>query len=213
METFSKGKALQFGWETFKANAGFLIGVFIVGGIAVWAPDVISGWLFQGSGVLSLLLSLLGIVITLVVSIGITKIALKFLDGETPEFADLYQHYDLFLPVFLVSLLYGVIVGLGFVLLIIPGIILMLMLFMCDYLVIDQKIEPITALKTSAAMTRGHKGNLFLFTIILVLLNIAGFLALGIGLLVTMPVSVLASIHIYRELLSLNRTDSGEPAA
>lgn len=213
MTTFSKKKALEFGWETFKANAGFLIGVTIVAGIASLVPDIISGWFSEGAPFLSLLFTLLGVVVAVVVSIGITKIALKFLDNETPEFADLYQHYDLFLPVFLVSLLFGLIVGVGFILLIVPGIILALMFFMCDYLVIDQQIEPITALKTSAAMTKGHKLNLFLFTIIVGLLNVAGFLALAVGLLVTIPVTTLAIMYVYRELLSFHKASAGETAA
>jgi uncharacterized membrane protein len=55
-------------------------------------------------------------------------------------------------------------------------------------------------MKESSRITRGHKWPLFVFLLLLVLVNLAGLLALVVGLLVSMPVSMLAFVHAYRTL-------------
>ena len=58
------------------------------------------------------------------------------------------------------------------------------------------------SLKKSSAMTSGIKMNLFLFAFLLVVINIAGALALIIGLFVTIPTTIMATVYVYRKLLS-----------
>lgn len=53
------------------------------------------------------------------------------------------------------------------------------------------------SLSNSAKLTRGVKGRLMLFALAIIGLNLIGLLALVVGLLVTIPVSMLAFTHIY----------------
>jgi uncharacterized membrane protein len=76
------------------------------------------------------------------------------------------------------------------------------MFMFATYLVIDKNMAPMDALKESRRMTYGHKWNLFLFGLGLIGINILGFLALIIGLLVSLPVTMLAMAHAYRTLAS-----------
>ena len=90
----------------------------------------------------------------------------------------------------------------GFILLIVPGCIWLMQFYMSTYVVIDRGAEPIRALKTSSAITYGAKWDLGLFTTVVALLNIGGLIAFGIGIMITLPVTMLATAHIYRTLLA-----------
>lgn len=49
-------------------------------------------------------------------------------------------------------------------------------------------------------MTKGSWLSLFLLGVVLAVINIVGALLLMIGLLVTIPISMLAMVHVYRTL-------------
>jgi len=61
--------------------------------------------------------------------------------------------------------------------------------------------------RQSSGMTEGVKINLLLFGLWLILINIAGALALGVGLLVSIPTSLMATVFVYRKLLSQTSQD------
>lgn len=56
------------------------------------------------------------------------------------------------------------------------------------------------SLRKSSALTHGIKGRLVLFALAIAGINILGAIALLVGLLVTIPISVLAFAHVYLKL-------------
>ena len=58
----------------------------------------------------------------------------------------------------------------------------------------------VESLRKSKKLTHGVKPHLALFALAIVALNILGFLALVVGLLVTVPISMLAFAHVYLKL-------------
>ncbi|MET0380624.1 MAG: hypothetical protein ABWZ94_01835 [Methyloceanibacter sp.] len=92
----------------------------------------------------------------------------------------------------------GLVVGVP--LLVILAVILSLMLLFSGFLVIDRGLGPIQALMESHRITRGYKWSLFGLSLLLVLVNVAGLLALVVGIFVSAPVSLLALTHAYRVL-------------
>jgi len=58
----------------------------------------------------------------------------------------------------------------------------------------------IKSLKSSWQITKNIKGSLFAFDLLLVLINILGVLVAGIGLLWTVPLSLIALAYIFRKL-------------
>lgn len=79
------------------------------------------------------------------------------------------------------NLLVVAIVGIGFVLLIVPGIILGIRLSFVPYLVMDKRLEPVAAVEKSWSMTRGRAMEILLFWLLALALFIVGLLALLIG--------------------------------
>ncbi len=98
-------------------------------------------------------------------------------------------------------LLQVVIVLFGIILLILPGIIWGIKYSFTPYLVIDQGLGPIDALKKSAEMTDGVKWDLVGFYAAAAALTYVGIFGLLIGLIVTLPLAMLAYAGLYNRLL------------
>lgn len=198
---FSKKEAIKFGFALTKKNLLFFIGIFIV--VAVFS--ILSSSLKnivnpQKEPLVYFLLYIVLFVINLVIGIGVTKIALEFVDGKKPKFTDLFYLRPA-VNYFIASFIQGIITVIGFILLIIPGIIFSIRLSYVSYLIVDKNFGPIEAIKTSWKITKGNIWNLFFFGILLGLINILGLLCLIIGLFVTVPLTMLATAFVYRKLL------------
>jgi len=191
------GPALDFGWKTFKENAAFLLGVYLaaafVPALVAWADEVLGGrmdfvmWLAQ-------------VFVTLVIEIGLLKIALKFETGQIVEFAHLFDGIGRVPNMFVVAVLGGAAVIAGLVLFIVPGIIIGLRLMFAGFIVVDQNAGPIVALQKSWEMTRGYTLDLFLFALAVFGINVLGCILFVVGVFVTAPVTFLATARIYRVL-------------
>ncbi|KPJ86807.1 MAG: hypothetical protein AMS18_15130 [Gemmatimonas sp. SG8_17] len=187
---FSIGDAVRFGWTTATANlALFLMAMVIV--VMITAFPV----LFD-----SALVAFVSWVLSMVVTLGIMRMGLRFVDGERGELADLFANIPLIVSYLIASIIVAIVATIGFLLLIIPGIYLALRLQFYCWSIIDKEIGPLGSVEHSWTITRGSAWQLFLFAIVLFFINILGLLALGVGLLVTIPLSLVAFAHVYRSL-------------
>jgi uncharacterized membrane protein len=118
---------------------------------------------------------------------------------ETAGYSSLW-HPRPFWSYLIANLAVGILIAIGLVLLIVPGIIALLMFMFTSFIVIDREKGPIESMAISKLITKGKRWPLLGFVLLLFLINIAGMLALIVGLLVTIPVSTLAFTHAYRGL-------------
>jgi len=209
------GPTLSRSWELFKANAGILIGSVAV--IAV-ASGIFSG-IGQGiqalaqqagedaamavAGVLSFGIGILSWAVQTFLTLGFVRLMLHVVRGEPAQFGDLFSGT----PVIVTGLVAGLLVGLatlaGTCLLIVPGIIAALGLMFVNWVVIDQGLGPVEALKESWRLTSGEKGGLFLWALVMCGVVLVGVLACCVGVLVAGPVVGLGTTIIYDNLLRL----------
>lgn len=209
MQQFSIEEAFKQGWTLTKKNLGFLIGVFIV---VVLVNLVFSAGLnllqknLGGEGaspvfyVLYLIVYILSIVVSSVLTLGVTKITLTLADQKQAVFNDLFSCIKFFWTYIGASILYGLIVTGGLFLVIIPGIRWAVKYQFFTFFIIDRNAGVVESLKLSGAVTRGHKWPLFFLIILLMLLNLLGLLVLFVGLLVTVPLTMMVSVVAYRML-------------
>lgn len=201
-EKFSISEAIHFGWNTMKSNLGFFIGLLIFVFLFTSLSSIIAAKATEANIFLGIIFYIADFSLSIIISIGLVKIALRFCDNEKGRFADLFSQYPLF-PQYLVgSILYGLIVFAGTILLIIPGIIWGIQFCFYDYFIVDKGLGPIEALKRSSAITRGVKWDLFGFFLVLLGINLLGALCLLIGLFVTIPTTMVALAFVYRKLMA-----------
>lgn len=202
---FSKREALRFGWETVKQNLGLILVLVLVSGVIYYVPSVIQAVVGEidgtALGAVSALVTIVFWPFQVAVSLGWLKIGLNFVDGKGSTVNDLFIYWRYFFKYLIAGLVYALIVAGGLILLIVPGIIWAVKFQFWPYLLVDKNLGPIEAIKASGKITQGAKWNLFLFGWLLFFVNLLGVLALLIGLLVTIPVTMLASAFVYRQLL------------
>ncbi|MBU1626896.1 hypothetical protein KKB18_05955 [bacterium] len=195
---FSIGEAMRFGWDTFKTNVGFFIAVMVIFALILAAFVFVEKHI--DSGFLRFIVSLIRFVVTTLLSLGLVKISLKFYDKQKAEIGDLFSCTSVLVSGVIASFLYSVGVGIGLILLIVPGVFIGIMFQFFGYFIVEKNMSPIDALKQSNLLTTGIKMDLFLFDLILVVLNIVGVICLGVGAFITGPVSMLAHAYVYRKL-------------
>ncbi len=225
---FSVASALRFGWETFKKRPWFFAGAFLLIALAQVVIEGISRAIdapFGGADSDQAFLgSLASLALSTLVSMGITAFGLAAHDQpETVEFSALWhpRPFWKYLGLSLVFALIAVAGVLGFFLIVatlgslfgrgvslatlvpvyvVLCVILFLIFMFATFSVIDREFGPIKALQESYHITRRHLWDLFVLSLLLFLINLAGLLALVVGLLVSAPVSLLALAHAYRVL-------------
>jgi uncharacterized membrane protein len=199
---FSKKEAISFGFETAKKNIVFFLGIFVIWAVITILSSSIQNSLNANKQVLiSFIFNLFIWVVNSIISLGIVNVCLKFIDGKKPELKDIYYTTKLFNYI-LASLIRTLIIIVGLLFFIIPGIIFSIKLQFLEYLIVDKKMDAVDSIKGSWKMTKGVKWNLFLFGLLLGLINILGLLCLLVGLLITVPLSMVATAFVYRKLLN-----------
>ncbi|NTU69054.1 MAG: hypothetical protein HGB02_09305 [Chlorobiaceae bacterium] len=182
--------AITGGWTLFKAHSGEFIGFTII----LFLVSAISS-LFSNAG------SLIVSAVFSPLSAGFLIATFRILAGKEFHFNDLFSGFNHFLPLLLAGLATGCLVAAGFVLLIVPGIYFMVSYLFASAIVLDYGVEFWQAMEISRRLVGKHWFRLFGFMVLLVLINLLGLLALGIGMLVSIPVTSCALAVAYRGIV------------
>lgn len=218
--SFSAGDAIGYGWEKFRENAGPILLAALLLIVASIAVSVIAGAVtgsgFEGSALTSdngsinfsaggLVSQILTNVVGLIIGAGITRGALDITEGHKFNLGAAFGKLN-YANVILTSLLVGILTAVGFVLLIIPGILVTFFTIFAIYFVVDKDTSPLESVQASFNLVKANVGN----TILMILLSIAvvllGFVALCVGIFVAIPVVTIGWAYAYKTFL-------GEPVA
>jgi uncharacterized membrane protein len=203
---FSTKAALSFGWAKMIDHLNIFLPLCLLSWVASALQAAINRW-HGAATVMRWLVAPILLLVTVQLLISWVRAILKVQDGRAPTVAEL-SHVDLteFFQYLLGSLLYGLVVAAGMVLLVVPGVLWAIKYCFTGFLIIDLGLDPLTAMRRSAELTRPARGQLFFFGLTLLGVNILGALVLGIGLLATVPMTVLALGQVYRQLLQNEHT-------
>jgi hypothetical protein len=203
-DIFSTSGVLGYGWETFKRNIGratfltvtsLLLTFLLVGGIAQGASR---------SSAVAFGFTLLSQLVHALLSFLWIRFALAIHDARPISTRELFPSGLMFLNFLAVSIMYDLMVTAGLILLVVPGFYLAVRYGFAGFLIVEGRPNPIDAFHGSAELTRGVRGELFLFGVVLLLLNVAGALFCGVfcgvGILLTVPTSAFAAARMYRRL-------------
>lgn len=224
---FDVGDAFRWGWKKFQENLGPILIATIVLVAAVVILQIIStivtnaifgngidpiqvnretGEVTGGSSrgffasiLVSLITSFVGTLVAYLVQAGIIRGTLKIADGGKPELSEILAT-DEVAPTLITAVLITVGTFIGFILCILPGVIFAVLASFSLYFLIDKGVEPVEAVKSSISFVKNNIGQLILLFLASIVAIILGAIACGIGLLVAIPVVILANTYAYRTL-------------
>jgi uncharacterized membrane protein len=160
----------------------------------------------NSSPAMSYAFSLLGILVDVLLVFGLIRAALEVVEGRIPSLADVFRP-DGYGPFLVASVLFLIGLYLGLLVLVVPGLIFGVVFQFYEFVVAEHPDVPATvALRRSAQITRSARVRLFGLAVVLLLLNLAGFMVCVVGLVVTYAISAVALAYVYRLL-------SGQPIA
>lgn len=197
-------------WSIVKPKLGLFVGVFFVVALASYLANL-SARNVPAEYIMPLLaINLLGAILSLYLAPGAIKICLAAIDGKNFEFKDLFNGGSYFFKFLGGAVLYALIVLGGLILLIVPGIIWGFKYMLWPYLLVDENLSVTEAIKRSGQLTKGYKFKLFVMSLLLGLIALAGLIALVVGYFVALPVIYVALAIMYRTIAGKS---SGPPKA
>lgn len=201
---FTVGSCVRFGWDTFKKRPWFFIGVSIliafVSGLSSQLSSALEPLSRADMFLVGIVLVVASMVVSVLLKMGTINLLLRAHEApESAKFTDLWAPQP-FWTFVLAGITVGIIAVVGFILLIVPGVVWSLRYMFVPYLVMDRKLGVSEALAESSRITKGHKWQLLGLVLVLVGVNILGAVLLLVGLLVSIPVTYLALVHAYRAL-------------
>lgn len=140
-------------------------------GFAVIAPIEMINAVWEakyGSGMLTVILSVVSLIIQMVFVIAITRYSLMASDDKNVPFKEYFTcNVKMVIAIALGSLLYIIMTVAGFIALIVPGIILGIAFSFYSFPIVEKNMGALDALKTSWNLTKGNRMNVFVFSLAL----------------------------------------------
>jgi len=125
-------------------------------------------------------------------------------EGGKAEIADVFKGFDDFVPALLAVLISSIIVGIGFMFCVIPGLLIMALVPTAAYLVAVGEKDGINAIKRAfEAIKANLLGSVFCALVLGIVGSIGGLLC-GIGMILTLPIAFIGMYHMAKQL-----TDGG----
>lgn len=137
-------------------------------------------------------------IVDLFLGLGIVRVGLNIIDNKPYTIGTLFSQSSVTLNAFLGQILFALMLVVGFLLLIVPGVYLALRFGQYQNAIVDKKMGVFEAFSYSARITRDTKLPLLGLFILIFLINIAGAIALLVGLIFTVPLTTAAGLVAYR---------------
>ncbi len=194
-------------WETLKRyfpEMILMMGIQILfslpmGLIDAFADEHSFGYIF-----FSLFNAAYALIIMAPLGYGANWLCLRAVRGESFKVQEMFDAYRQTLQIMLATILVGVVVAIGFVMLIVPGIIFACRLSQVSYLVMEKKLEAVEAVRTSWSMTGGYSWTIFGMAMVSFLVILGGIILLIVGVFPAILWISLAFAAMYHALGRVN---------
>jgi uncharacterized membrane protein len=195
---FSIGEVVKIGWERFKSHFWLWIVVMLL--IFIIPQLGMLPFLFTKTSSIHaansdfhahkgiyILSQVLTYILSALSGLGLFAFSMKMVKNGTATIGDFFNSWSKGLSYIAAQILYTLIVTLGFILLIIPGIYWACKFSLFPFFILEGK-GPINALKLSDQATYGAKWDVLAYGVIAFLVVFLGIVALFFGIFVAVPI-------------------------
>ncbi|MCP3940098.1 MAG: hypothetical protein GY710_01260 [Desulfobacteraceae bacterium] len=200
---FEIGAVLQEAWKLTKGMKGSIfLALLISQGISFLLTFGI-GYLFHDSAIASIFSNLMVGIILMPMSIGVMMIGINRAVQRPFSFSMIFNYYGFFIPLVLYTILSYIFIGIGFLLLIIPGIYLSIAFMFAAPLIVEKKMGVMEALETSRKAVTKKWFTFFLIGLFFLIIIVISAIPIGIGLIWTIPMGYLIYGILYRNMFGV----------
>ena len=200
-------------WQLISGTKGIIFAGFVVFYLVMFVASFIIGLVFGIFGALSDNM-VLAIVVQFATSILATAVAYPFLAGVSMigirraagqpfSFNDIFSYFGRTVPLLITAILMMILIYIGFFLLILPGIYLSVAYMLAMQLVVERNLSPWQALEASRKALSQHWFKAFGLFLLLGLIVAVSIIPLGIGLVWSVPLFVVATGVLYRTIFGV----------
>jgi uncharacterized membrane protein len=225
---YSVGNAFGYGWTKFTKNLGPILIAMVAIAVLVFVIQLISSAVTEGMSAagrmtydpdtgrleggaagagfltaalfVSLLFSVFSMIVSMVIQAAITRGALDLTYGRALALGQMFSNVN-WVQVVLASILVSIATFIGLVLCILPGIAVLFLTSFTLFFVVDKNLGAVDAIKASVNLVAKNFGVLLLFFLACLAAYVVGALLCLVGLIVAVPVVIIAQAYTYRTLL------------
>lgn len=199
------GPLFSRAWEIFKEHLWTTVAVFVIYSLLTSAGQLFGEDVGLGE--------LIILVISGPITAGTYMYALRLVRGGEADIGEMLRGFQVFGKAFGVFALYAIIVVVGMIFLIVPGIYMAVALMPSMFLVLDDDLSVMETLQKAWAMTQGYRGRIFIVGLAVLGLNLLGIVAFLIGVIFTGALSLIIGALLYEELAQAYEADHAYHAA
>jgi len=207
------GNCLRRGWALLRGDFWPIVGISALI-IVLWAVANSSGAIFSSQhGRTTAEGSVLGLLVTGPLFGGLYLFFIKRIRGETTTVETAFSGFsNRFLHLFLASFVPLVLIALGFICLILPGIYLAVAWMFTLPLVIDKGLDFWSAMELSRKTVSKHWWKFFGYAIILLVLKLAGLLCCLVGFFIAAPFTTASLMYAYQDIFGATGQTAPQPS-
>lgn len=194
-------------WQSKNGFKGTYWGALIIYAVIVMVMDGLFRFLNSDNELLGAIAQMLSLLVSLPLGVGLMMMAIKRSVGMPTGVSMIFDYYPRTLPILLLYLLMMVMVTIGFVLLVLPGIYLTFAYMLALPLLVDKNTALWEALETSRKAVTPCWFRVFGLLITVSIIIMVSALPFGIGLIWTIPFAGLVMGIVYRNLVGVARLD------
>ncbi|GAA1738225.1 hypothetical protein GCM10009809_36670 [Isoptericola hypogeus] len=153
-----------------------------------------------GDAAVAALVSLVGSIISYLITAFLTRGALDETTGRKPGVGDFFRISNGF-QVVLAAFVVTILTTIGLILCILPGLVVIIFSAFVYYFALERREGAFTAISSSFSLVGKSFGSVFLLLLTLLGVNILGAIPFGLGLFLTIPLSYVAVGFAFRRLI------------
>jgi uncharacterized membrane protein len=209
---FNIGDLLNEAWQRVKGTKGIIIGGFIIFYVALFAATAVLGFILGGlasgdniAGIIiaQLIITVLASALAYPFLAGLNMVGIRRAADQPISFNEIFSHFGRLVPLVITAILMMVLIYVGMILLIIPGIYLSVAYMLAIPLVVERGLSPWQALETSRKAISQHWFKVFGLFLLLGLIMGLSMIPVGIGLIWTIPLFIISMGVLYRTIFGV----------
>ena len=208
--SLSISSVVESAWSLFKKHGSSILVILMVYTLISGSISFITTTLTGNTIILTLVFSVVKIVIDTLLLLGVYRVLLDVVDGKKPELTKLFSqtNFPRIIHSILGTIIVAILVLMGCVLLLFPGLYILFRLQFCSLIILEQEKPNFTeAIKESWLLTENHVIDLIGIGLVSFMIVLGGLLAFLLGLLVAIPLVSIVTAVVYRRLQSLKASN------